>query len=251
MLASVFSAAVSFQGRPAFGLSAPSLQPHPRMAVTSWYDSGLRLDGAVVPTKAQTASNEEWPMLGGVNKWHARSGPWPKEAAREMLDEADWPKRPPPPPPPPVDFLGRPLELTLTEEQLAAFGGSPTRALTYPSLEEEAASLKTKASEREAAIGVAAAEISRLEAQIGKAKSELATISDALKKVAAEQAKAAPAAPVVETAAKKAPAAKSSAPSEPPNPAAIGGVVALAAAAAAYYYTSGGAAVVESVSSSS
>ena len=43
-------------------------------------------------------------------------------------------------PPPPVDFLGRPLELTLTEEQLAAFGGSPTRALTYPSLEEEAAS---------------------------------------------------------------------------------------------------------------
>jgi hypothetical protein len=232
-------AGASFHGRATH--TAPSI----RMAVSSWYDSGVRLTSAASDTSM--ASDDSYPMLGGTNTWHKASGPWPKDEARPWLDESTWPKRWVPA----VDYLGRPLEVKLTEMQLAAFGGPEIRPLEYPSLEEETASLKAKAAEREASIAETTAEIDRLNKSLRQATVELSAIEEGLALVAEAQAAPPPTtAPAPKAAPKAAPAktgASSSAADKTDSPVAIAALGLAAAAGAAYYfYASPAAEVVQS-----
>ena len=34
----------------------------------------------------EAETTEGWPLLGGINKWHPKAGPWPADAARVWLD---------------------------------------------------------------------------------------------------------------------------------------------------------------------
>ena len=76
--------------------------------VDSWFDSGIRLTPQAEP-ESQPMGN--WPMMGGVNKWHIKAGPRPGDPVRTHVEESEWPKRK-------LDYLGRPLEQTLTPEQV-------------------------------------------------------------------------------------------------------------------------------------
>ena len=185
-------------------------------------------------------------MRGGVNVWHKASGPWPKDAARPWLDESTWPKRWRPA----VDYLGRPLEVKLSEEQLAAFGGPEIRMLTYPSLEEEAAMLTVKAAEREATIAETTAEINRLNKLMRSSIVELSTIEDGLALIAAEQeAGTAPASAPKETpkaAPAKAKASSKAADQGDSNNLVVAAGLAAAAGAAFYFYSSPAAEVAQS-----
>ena len=206
--------------------------------VASWYDSGTRLTAPVKGGAEVVPGGDTWPMLGGVNTNHRYAGPWPKDASRPWLDEAEWPKRPPSPPPPPVDLLLRPLEITLTDEQVAAFGGSQTRPLTYPSFDEEMQILKAKTAEREAAKAEAVAEISRLQASMTKTQVELDALGEALSLILKAQAAAPKEEEGVAKSVSTTASAKKQDQSGPNNNAVIGGGLAAAiAAAAAYYYT--------------
>ena len=59
-------------------------------------------------------------MKSGVNAFgtHPKTGKRPKAPKRAWVDEADYPLRIDR-----FDYLGRPLEQTLTDEEVAAFGG--------------------------------------------------------------------------------------------------------------------------------
>jgi hypothetical protein len=233
-------AGASFHHARAATHTAPSLR---MSAVTSWYDSGLRLTSE---TATAVTSTKEWPMRGGANVWHKASGPWPKDAARPWLDESAWPKRWRPA----VDFLGRPLEVKLSEEQLAAFGGPEIRQVTYPSLEEEAAMLKGKAAERETTIAETTAEINHLNKLMSQSSKELSAIEEGLALIAAEKAAPTAPAPAQKETPKAAPA-KAKASSDAgdkgdSNPAIIAAGLAAAAGAAYYIYSSPAADVAQS-----
>lgn len=223
---------------------ADNVQGHPTLPTTtsvqSWYDAGQRLLHVDSGTSAKAAPAVKvappggWPMVGGVNTWHRMSGPWPKAPPGTPLDEAAWPKRPPP------DYLGRPTFINLSAEQAAAYGGSTTRKLTYPTFEEEAAFLTTAADELAGSLTADAEEVNRLLLSMIESRAQLGAVNEALAVVAAaeaaakEEALAASKAPVLKTA----PSATMEIPEL--NGGTLGGLAALlVAAGAAYYYQAG------------
>ena len=214
--------------------------------VASWYDSGLRLNGAVAESKPAAAPDAvEWPMRGGVNLYHPKTGGTrPKPEPRPWLNEADWPKRPPP------DYLGRPTSMYLTDAQVAAFGGPKMRMLSYPSFEEEQTLLASKIDDIVESISDAVAETERLEqlalASRGERRAlekQLANVKTAISYIATAKEEAAVAAKAAKSkpaAAPKRAVASSGAKGEDNNAAIGAAVAALLAAGAAYFAKMGG-----------
>jgi len=195
--AALLAACVAFSGRM---VPHASMRAGPIRAVASWYDTGQRL------TPEAGASSEAEPTLeGGFS--------------------------------PMLDYAGRPLEESLTPEQVAAYGGPAVRKLSYPSAKEEEASLRAQTAELAASIEESADLISRLLLVSIEQRNQVAELQAALALVEVEVAKAEAAQPVAEVEVSPAASAASATGSAPDGKiVAVGGLV---AAALAYWYTTG------------
>ena len=185
-------------------------------------------------------------MKGGVNAFgtHPKTGKRPKAPKRAWVDEADYPLRIDR-----FDYLGRPLEQTLTDEEVAAFGGPKVRTLSYPSYEEEMASLDKQAAELEEKLKAAAEATNALMLQMIEDRASLGQVVGA--KVTAAEGKAAVEARAAQKAAKKGgrrsmaftPSKSSSGGGGEVDGGVLAGVAAAIAAAGYYFSTTGGSSV--------